>query len=278
MRPTRSPPVPKRPAAAQESLAAFKLMEDAIARQRQSADMSQARVEATQTLVSRTNNDITSLVNNVGFVAQRQAASVQRVQELEQQAANIGDIVKAVVRIADQTNLLALNAAIEAARAGKHGKGFAVVADEVRNLANRSANAAQMVQSNIEKAQRLVLESFALENELKESAQLRNACKLASTVIEMQTSYTALKSFHDTLTANATVYNQQLAAGIGDLLGDIQYQDVVRQRLERVQLALRRRGASEEANGLDALVADYLSQDAHHARHGQTHTQRIELF
>ena len=52
------------------------------------------------------------------------------VSELEKQAANIGDIVKAVARIADQTNLLALNAAIEAARAGKHGKGFAVVADE----------------------------------------------------------------------------------------------------------------------------------------------------
>jgi methyl-accepting chemotaxis protein len=45
--------------------------------------------------------------------------------ELEKQAANIGDIVKAVARIADQTNLLALNAAIEAARAGKHGKGLA---------------------------------------------------------------------------------------------------------------------------------------------------------
>ena len=43
------------------------------------------------------------------------------VSELETQAANIGDVVKDVARIADQTDLLALNAAIEAARAGKHG-------------------------------------------------------------------------------------------------------------------------------------------------------------
>jgi methyl-accepting chemotaxis protein len=60
--------------------------------------------------------------------------------------ASIGDIVKAVARIADQTNLLALNAAIEAARAGKHGKGFAVVADEVRTLAETSEKSAKQIQ------------------------------------------------------------------------------------------------------------------------------------
>ncbi|WOS41669.1 MULTISPECIES: methyl-accepting chemotaxis protein [Xanthomonas] len=141
---------------AQESLAAFKLMDDAIARQRHNADLSQARVESTQALVARANTDIISLVANVGFVAQRQAASVQRVQELEQQAANIGDIVKAVVRIADQTNLLALNAAIEAARAGKHGKGFAVVADEVRTLAETSEKSAKQIQDLVGQIQQEV--------------------------------------------------------------------------------------------------------------------------
>jgi len=76
------------------------------------------------------------------------------VVELEQQAANIGDIVKAVARIADQTNLLALNAAIEAARAGKHGKGFAVVADEVRTLAETSEKSAKQIQELVGQIQR----------------------------------------------------------------------------------------------------------------------------
>jgi len=86
------------------------------------------------------------LIANVGVAAQRQADSVRLVVELEKQAATIGDIVKAVARIADQTNLLALNAAIEAARAGKHGKGFAVVADEVRTLAETSEKSAKQIQ------------------------------------------------------------------------------------------------------------------------------------
>ncbi|WP_228488084.1 methyl-accepting chemotaxis protein [Rhodocyclus gracilis] len=78
------------------------------------------------------------------------------VGELEKQAANIGDIVKAVARIADQTNLLALNAAIEAARAGKHGKGFAVVADEVRTLAETSEKSAKQIQDLVGQIQQEV--------------------------------------------------------------------------------------------------------------------------
>ena len=132
--------------AAQESLAAFQQVCVSIAKQLQSADVSRAKGEVCQTLIARTGTDIAGLIANVGVAAKRQAASVTMVVELERQAATIGDIVKAVARIADQTNLLALNAAIEAARAGKHGKGFAVVADEVRTLAETSEKSAKQIQ------------------------------------------------------------------------------------------------------------------------------------
>jgi methyl-accepting chemotaxis protein len=132
--------------AAQESMAAFTQVIGSIAQQLRNADVSQTKAEVAQTLVVRTSADIASLISKVGVAAQRQASSVEMVVELEKQAANIGDIVKAVARIADQTNLLALNAAIEAARAGKHGKGFAVVADEVRTLAETSEKSAKQIQ------------------------------------------------------------------------------------------------------------------------------------
>jgi methyl-accepting chemotaxis protein len=141
---------------AQESLTAFQQVTTAIGRQLQSADASQVKGEASQLLIARTSADVGSLITNVGVAAQRQVASVAMVAELEKQAATIGDIVKAVARIADQTNLLALNAAIEAARAGKHGKGFAVVADEVRTLAETSEKSAKQIQELIGQIQKEV--------------------------------------------------------------------------------------------------------------------------
>ena len=132
--------------AAQESMTAFNQVIGAIALQLRNADISQTKAEVAQALVAKTSADVASLITNVAVAGQRQIASVAMVVELEKQAANIGDIVKAVARIADQTNLLALNAAIEAARAGKHGKGFAVVADEVRTLAETSEKSAKQIQ------------------------------------------------------------------------------------------------------------------------------------
>lgn len=97
---------------------------------------------------------------------------------------DITDKVTIINDIAFQTNILALNAAIEAARAGEHGKGFAVVAGEVKKLADKSKDAAGVINSVssstmvMSKAARRELE--ALVPEIEKTAHLIHEIAAAS--------------------------------------------------------------------------------------------------
>jgi methyl-accepting chemotaxis protein len=140
--------------AAEQSQRAMTSITGSIRSSAEAADLSLRKTETLQGLLGAVAGQIGGSIASVGRAAERQLASVTMVEELDRQAASIGEIVKAVARIADQTNLLALNAAIEAARAGQHGKGFAVVADEVRTLAETSERSARDIQDLVAQIQR----------------------------------------------------------------------------------------------------------------------------
>lgn len=107
----------------QQNLGIVTDVEQQIASQQLSAEMIDRLCGVLQQQLGQAVEDISGLLANVEAASRRQDASVIAIGELEQQAEEIGEIVKTVAHIADQTNLLALNAAIEAARARRHGKG-----------------------------------------------------------------------------------------------------------------------------------------------------------
>ena len=87
---------------------------------------------------AETVGEVVAAIGEVQDTTNRVKASLD---DLNQRADGIAQILVLINDIADQTNLLALNAAIEAARAGDAGRGFAVVADEVRKLAEKTMQA-----------------------------------------------------------------------------------------------------------------------------------------
>lgn len=115
--------------------------------------------------------DVHSSVDSIKSLSSELDVANDQVTKLKEGVMQISEFTNVISSISEQTNLLALNAAIEAARAGEQGRGFAVVADEVRNLAGRTHQSTDEIQTTINKLQQLAVSAVEAMEKSQSLAQ-----------------------------------------------------------------------------------------------------------
>jgi len=163
----------------------------------------------------------------------------ERIQGLSHEVGALTPLIKVITSIAQQTNLLALNAEIEAARAGSAGRGFSVVAFEVRKLAVLSTQAASDISKKINSTCRKVDEEMASARESLEQHEASSAMtQLVTDLGEMQAEFTNNSQLLLDVIGEVDANYEESVDRLTQALGHIQFQDVMRQRMEHVQEAL----------------------------------------
>jgi len=185
------------------------------------------------------------------------SASSSNIESLNSKTVNIGQILEVITSISQQTNLLALNAAIEAARAGDAGRGFAVVADEVRNLAHRTQESAQQVQTMIEELQVGARESVSTMSDSQRHSQ--DSVEIANLAGERLNSVTQRIGEIDGMNQSVATATEEQTAVVESINVDITEINTLNQEgVENLQATLRAcSDLEQQASRLKQLVGSF---------------------
>lgn len=196
-------------------------------------------------------------IEAMSSLSDKLVAAGNKIELLNSQTANIGQILEVIGGISQQTNLLALNAAIEAARAGEAGRGFAVVADEVRSLAHRTQESALQVQKMIEGLQQGAREAVAIMND----SQVESAASvsIANKAGEHLSNVVARISQIDSMNHSVAAATEEQTAVVENINAEITEIDGLNQRgAESLQLTLDAcRDLQAQSRQLRTLVARF---------------------
>jgi methyl-accepting chemotaxis protein len=195
--------------------------------------------ESTHLRLENNKQIITAIDMQVGTQIEEFRNNFERIHGLAGEVGALTPLIKVITSIAQQTGLLALNAEIEAARAGGAGRGFAVVASEVRKLAVSSTKAAADISSKINATCKRVDEELAVAKESLQQHEASSAMNhLTADLSEMQAEFAGNSQLLlDVITEVDANYGESVNR-LSQALGHIQFQDVMRQRMEHVQDAL----------------------------------------
>jgi len=262
-------------------------------------------LSTTSTQANALGSDIVTSVNylmEIGAFIEALPAKMTRdinsVQSVVKEITELSELVGSVQAISMQSHLLAINAAIEGSRAGPAGAAFRIVAEEMRLLAANSSSVADRINSGLLRARKVVQDGMATS--IAESSKgLDDVSHAVASIQKLQDNFEDMSQYFKTRFAVVTKHNEDLATDIAEVLGHIQYQDVVSQCIERMRATVSQRNAllqavvgqqgltPEDLAQLPALLAQILEayckeEDKH--KHSARHTEeantelKFELF
>ncbi len=223
---------------------------------------------------------------------------MESVQSVVKEINDLSELVSSVQAIAMQSHLLAINAAIEGSHAGPSGAAFRVVATEMRTLASNSSDVASRINVGLARARNVVGNTMA-DSMSESSEQLQTVSAAGDSIARLQENFEDMRQFYKIRFSVITKYNEDLLQEIAEVLGHIQYQDVVSQCIQRIRVATAQRNAFFEnavqqyfkdpaelaqlPAELQQILDKFLSEEEKHlhsARHGEENgsDQKIELF
>jgi len=197
----------------------------------------QTDANAKMASIRTTVDEMTSYIENRKL---QQECCKTKIDDVLAKATDLSNLIEMVKNISAQTNLLALNASIEAARAGEYGRGFAVVAQEVRNLSVQSDKAVEDIQEGINVLTHTVEVQMGsmVDNEDNETEidKLQQFSSRLAEIVDLIARYDQLsQNMKNSLEAHIDAVSSAIATA----LGNVQFQDITRQRLEHMQHSLQ---------------------------------------
>jgi methyl-accepting chemotaxis protein len=196
--------------------------------------------ESTRIQVERNKESIAGIEGQLQEQTNEMRSKLTHIQGLSDEISALTPLINAITAIAHQTKLLALNAKIEAALAGDAGRGFDVVASEVKQLALLTDTAAADISNKIASVcNKVDKEMEDAQNALQKHESNEAMSHLIGEIGEMQQHFS--RNSEMLLTIIAGVYGNygDSVVRLSKALGHIQFQDIMRQRMEHVQEAMR---------------------------------------
>ncbi|CDH46872.1 methyl-accepting chemotaxis protein [Candidatus Contendibacter odensensis] len=253
-----------------------------------------AQIQNSSVSIERIGQFMQQLPEKIEAERQGSAELVEKINQIMELSAT-AEAIKDISRL---TNMVAINAAIQAAHAGEYGRGFTVVADEVRRLSTRSGEAADQIGQTVKSIHQAIHAYLDSRLQRDFAHDLREAAHVAESAHQLQASHEDMNQYYKTLLTVVKEYNSNMANAIVEALGNMQYQDVVRQRLERVLIAQTRyRDVLQAAlddpalpssprfkADMEQVLSAYLEEESHHGDQSnaeggdESSAPMIELF